>query len=150
MLRGAFAIGVFGLIGAACSQDPGWQLSTPSQTTFKDDVYPVLIRDCAFQTCHGSEDRFFRVWGPGRVRLSSMSSADDPLTTEEVNANYARAVSLVDGDDPKNSLILRKPLAVEAGGAGHLGIDNYGRNVYRSIDSEGYLMISRWVFSISD
>src|ERR1700755_2646142 len=36
--------------------------------SFTNDVIPVLLRDCGFQACHGSPERFFRVWGPGRTR----------------------------------------------------------------------------------
>jgi hypothetical protein len=134
----------------ACAQEPGWQMPNISMTTFEDDVYPVLIRDCAFHTCHGAEERFFRVWGPGRVRLDpTMQTASDPATDREITESYNRALSLIDTKDPRRSLLLRKPLATEAGGAGHLGADKFGRNLYRSVDSDGYVKLSRWVFSLT-
>jgi hypothetical protein len=54
---------------------------------------------------------------------------------------------MIDKADPASSLLLRKPLAVEAGGAGHLGVDKYGRNVYRTAQDTGYLVLARWVMS---
>ena len=131
----------------ACQADPGWEAANLSSSTFKNEVYPVLIRDCAFQACHGAEGRFFRVWGPGRSRLNPLSNAFSDATSDEIMQSYTRARSMVDHSDPAKSLLLRKALATEAGGAGHLGADKFGRNVYRSVDDEGYIKISRWVFS---
>ena len=116
---------------------------------FEDEVYPVLIRDCAFSTCHGAEERFFRIWGPGRVRLDPLSTtAFTAATQEELDNSYQRATSMIDAKQPSRSLLLRKPLATAAGGAGHLGADQFGRNVYRSVDDEGYLVLSRWVYGV--
>jgi hypothetical protein len=56
-------------------------------------------------------------------------------------------LSMVDDADPSLSELLRKPLAVEAGGAGHQGVDKYGRDVYRTADDNGYVALARWVFS---
>ena len=133
---------------SACSTGPGWTTAALSVTDFKDEVYPVLIRDCAFQACHGAEGRFFRVWGPGRTRLTPLlSNAFSEATGDEINRSYERAVSMVDHADPAQSLLLRKALATEAGGSGHLGADKFGRNVYRTVDDAGYLTLSRWVYS---
>jgi hypothetical protein len=133
---------------SACSEDPGWVVPTVSMSDFRHDVYPVLIRDCAFQTCHGAPERFFRVWGTGRTRLDPMTQESTPTTEDEIAESYQRAISLIDATDPRRSTLLRKPLATEAGGMGHLGADKFGRNVYRSVDSEGYVKLSLWVFSV--
>jgi hypothetical protein len=45
---------------------------------------------------------------------------------------------------------LRKPLAVERGGADHEGVDKYGRNVYRTPDDEGFSTIARWVWAYAE
>ena len=132
---------------AACEQGPGWANPELNFTEFKEDVYPVLIRDCAFQACHGAEGRFLRIWGPGRTRLDSTLNAFSEATNEEINRSYERAAAMVDHAEPSRSLLLRKALATEAGGAGHLGADKFGRNVYRTVDDEGYLKLSRWVYS---
>jgi hypothetical protein len=134
---------------AGCQTDEAWEIPTASTVVFDDDVYPVLLRDCAFHTCHGSSERFLQIWGPGRVRLIPNTNAFDVGTDAERQASRQRAESFIDQKDPRRSLILRKALAVEAGGSGHLGADQYGRNVYRSTESPGYLALSRWVFSVT-
>ena len=126
----------------------GWSLPMNSKGEFESLVYPVLLRDCGFHTCHGSDQRFFRVWGPGRVRLEEFSAALDPRTSNEVTSSYYNALSFIDPADPERSLLLRKPLATEAGGSGHLGADKFGRNVYRTTDSQGYVALSRWAFML--
>jgi hypothetical protein len=134
---------------ASCAAEPGWQAASISAGEFEDEVYPVLLRDCAFSTCHGAEERYFRIWGPGRVRLDPLSvTAFTAATADELTTSYQRTLSMVDAKDPSSSLLLRKPLATAAGGAGHLGADKLGRNVYRSVDDHGYLVLSRWVYSV--
>lgn len=128
----------------------GWALPMIGSGAFERDVYPVLLRDCGFHTCHGSDQRYFRVWGPGRMRLDPMSAALDPRTKAEVTTSYDNAVGFIDPVDPKRSLLLRKPLATAAGGSGHLGADKFGRNVYRTTDSPGYLTLSRWAFTVNE
>jgi hypothetical protein len=141
--------------GGCAQTDETWQVPMIDPAPlFKDEVYPVLLRDCGFHGCHGSGDRYFRIWGPGRVRLLlkgqlEESSAFDPASEIEVNSTFQSATGFIDARDPRRSLLLRKPLATEAGGAGHLGVDKYGRNVYRTTDSPGYLALSKWVFSVT-
>lgn len=125
---------------------------------FKREVYPVLLRDCGFPACHGAPKRFFRVWGPGRVRLDgveTVNGVDRPTTTgpfevptlAEQSGTFAFALSMIEERDVASSLLLRKPLAVEAGGAGHRGVDGYGRDVYRTTQDSGYVTLARWVLS---
>jgi hypothetical protein len=117
---------------------------------FKSEVYPVLLRDCAFPACHGDPKRFFRVWGPGRVRLPGTSGTPaefDLPSINEISATHALALSMIDEHDLAKSPLLRKPLAQAAGGAGHLGVDKHGRDVYRTAQDAGYLAIARWVYS---
>jgi hypothetical protein len=116
-------------------------------STFTVFVLPVLLRDCGFQACHGSQERFFRVFGPGRTRYSPDTEALAELTGHERDYSYQLTRGMIDQADPARSVLLRKPLAVEAGGSGHEGVDKYGRNVYRTPDDEGYLAIAQWVFS---
>ena len=90
------------------------------------------------------------MWGPGRVRLpgeTTTPSAFDQPTGDELSATYAFALSMIDESDVARSDLLRKPLAVEAGGAGHFGVDNYGRDVYRTKQDAGYVKLARWVLS---
>lgn len=118
---------------------------------FRMEVYPVMLRDCGFPACHGAPDRFFRVLGPGRVRLmnddGTLPDPFDTPTAKEQELTFQLALSMIDENHVEDSLLLRKPLAVEAGGYGHLGADGYGRDVYRTMQDAGYVAIARWVFS---
>jgi hypothetical protein len=130
----------------ACQRGPGLEQGKRDYLMFKTEVHPVLLRDCGFHACHGSSDRFFRVWGIGRVRLDPLSREFSPDTTNnELDYSKQLAESMIDFSNPSRSLLLRKPLAVEAGGAGHFGSDKFGRNVYRTVNDEGYLTLTRWV-----
>ena len=135
---------VVGCTGCAGS-DPGWEKPQRDFKQFQSDVYPVLLRDCAFSTCHGSPDRFFRIWGPGRTRLDPMTRAFDTLTGAEAANTFQLALSMIDSREPSRSPLLRKPLAVAAGGANHLGADSFGRNIYRTVNDPGYVTLSRFV-----
>lgn len=112
---------------------------------FETEVYPVLLRDCAFPACHGATDRFFRVHGPGRTRLSSTSLPYDPPTSDELAFSFDRARSMLAAvPDPAQSLLLRKPLETAAGGSAHAGRDALGRNVYASTDDPSWQAIASW------
>jgi hypothetical protein len=136
---------------AACSVDPAPLLvANPDANRFATETYPILLRDCGFPACHGARDRFFRVFGPGRTRLSSSPDLDpgDPATSEEIAQSYDRARSMIDAKAPERSLLLRKPLASAAGGAGHKGSDAWGRNVYASAVDPNFQTLRAWVFSL--
>jgi hypothetical protein len=139
------------LCAAGCAEEiPTRQIARREFMPFQREVYPVLLRDCGFPDCHGAPERIFRVWGPGRARLpreTHIPEALDLPTGDEVASTYSLSLSMIDAADPAHSLLLKKPLAVEAGGAGHLGVDKYGRNVYRTAQDAGYLVLARWVMS---
>jgi len=137
-------------LGSGCTTES--QSAKPAERDFRqfrDEVYPVLLRDCGFNACHGAGERFFRVVGPGRARLDPALRAFDLPSGDEVGLTYALARSMIDDKKPERSLLLRKPLAIEAGGAGHLGADKFGRNVYRTVNDAGYLIIARWVLGLA-
>ena len=122
-------------------------------TSFRENVHPVLLRDCGFPACHGSPQRFFRVWGPGRARLPGETSTPEPFdlpTGDELSASYSLALSFIDGADLGNSDLLRKPLAIEAGGTSHDGIDAFGRNIYRTQADSGFVSLTAWVYSLAE
>jgi len=135
---------------SACSVE-GSKLSVPapSKTDFAESVYPVLQRDCGFPECHGSPKRFFRVFGPGRTRLSMDTPLFADPTPDELKQSYDRARSmLANTGDIGESLLLRKPLDRSGGGARHEGKDNWSRNVYLTTDAAGYQVLLRWAASV--
>lgn len=111
---------------------------------FEQDVYPVLLRDCAFPICHASNKRFLVVYGPGRVRLPIETDLFDAPTLDEYTLAYERARSMLRSDKPEASLLVRKPLEASAGGASHKGADSLGRNVYATKMDPGYTTILHW------
>jgi hypothetical protein len=134
-------------VSCASVADEG-ALVAPDRAAFDTEVWPILVRDCGFTECHGGEPRFFRVVGPGHVRLDPATRLTDPVTAAELQLSYDRARSMLDADDPNNSLLLRKPLEVAAGGSGHEGTDSFGRNVYRSVDAPDFQSLVRWVMGV--
>lgn len=144
-------LGVISILAMGCEGPSGTiEVERHNRALFNDEVYPVLLRDCAFPACHGSEERIFRVYGPGRVRLSTteqQASPFDRATTTEIGRTFELAMAHRNADDPEQSLILRKPLAVEAGGTGHYGVDRFGRDVYRTAQDSGYRILEGWVTS---
>jgi hypothetical protein len=138
-------------LGAATGCEAPREAWQPADLEFRDfqRVFPVLMRDCGFHTCHGSDERLFRIYGPGRARLDPDNKAFDPLTGDEASASFQSALSFVDSAHPEQSMLLRKPLAVAAGGSGHEGADPFGRNVYRTRDDSGYRALEAWVLGES-
>jgi hypothetical protein len=132
----------------SCSYEPASVEDVrPDVAMFESSVYPVLLRDCAFYACHGNGERFFRVYGPGRLRISDELETYDPATAAEIHHTYERARSMLQGvhgiDD---SLLLRKPLDSREGGSGsgHRGTDRWGHDVYRLRDDIAYQAIVAW------
>jgi hypothetical protein len=120
-----------------------------SLQAFQATVYPVLMRDCSFNACHGAPHRFFQVFGPGRTRIGLDPKSEDPATMAEIQTSYARAVAMLITDGPvTRSLLLSKPLEGRAGGVGHRGADNFGRNVYQTTMDPNYLALYTWASTV--
>jgi len=147
--RGILAC-VAGLVCCLCACDSEtWGGAPPSadRAMFDAEVYPLLMRDCGFNACHGGEHRFFQVFGPGRVRLGVDPMLDKmtPVQPLEIEVTYRRAVSmLVTKGTIDQAPLLTKPLEARAGGGGHKGVDDLGRNVYPSKQAAGYQLLLRW------
>src|SRR5688500_1294297 len=81
---------------ACAAEPPALMITTPDRARFDQDVYPVLLRDCGFNACHGSAERFFQVFGPGRERLPSVMDSLAPAGPDELAYSYERARSMID------------------------------------------------------
>ena len=142
----ALSVGLGGATLGACAETPP-PAGPPEldRATFDRAVYPLLVQDCGFPACHGDPGRFFRVHGPGRSRLNPGTGISAPPNEEEMALTFDRARSmLASSDTPEGSLLLRKPLEVDEGGAPHRGVDDNGRDVYASEDDPRYETILTW------
>jgi hypothetical protein len=121
---------------------------TPDVQSFELSVYPVLLRDCGFSECHGNPERFFHVYGPGRTRAKPKAelSLNAPATSEELTTTYRRARSMLayEGSALEHAALLRKPLD-----GGHEGRDEWGNNVYQSVNDPGYQVLLKWALAAS-
>jgi hypothetical protein len=123
----------------ACDAAPN-ELPAPSYPVFRDQVYPLLLRDCGFVQCHGDDDRFFAVYGPGRARLDVETDIFDPATDDELWFAYQSARGMLTSDrDVFASPLLSKPLE----GRGHGGLDDFGRNVWQD-DDPAWQIVADW------
>lgn len=124
---------------------PDPALEAEFEALFEAEVYPILVRDCGFPECHGDPRRFFRVYGPRRTRQLPTTIDDDPATAEEIASSFDRARSmLASAESAEDSLLLRKPLEVDQGGAPHMGIDQHGRDIFASTEHEDYRTLLAW------
>ena len=119
----------------------------PESGVFEADVYPMLLRNCAFPDCHANHERFLVVYGPGRVRVPIETELFDPATPEELSLAYERARSMLRSDAPEESLLVRKALEASAGGSSHKGTDSLGRNVFAATTDPDYMLLVRWAQS---
>lgn len=114
-------------------------MPAPDWDAFVREVYPILLRDCGFERCHGASARPFHVYGPGRHRWEPDDDPFDPVREQELWISYQRARSmLVDG--PGGPLLLRKVLP----GGGHAGLDRHGASVYGDRDDPSYRVLASW------
>jgi hypothetical protein len=136
------AIAIGGCLPDAQPSVPG-----PDFEQFRTEVYPILLRDCGFNACHGDPDRYYQVFGPGRMRLDEEMDLFLPATEEEIEISYerARAMLLARGDVLASPL-LRKPVE----GGGHAGLDAEGRNVYPGHQDAAFTTLVEWARGAAD
>lgn len=145
--RGVSLLGALWALQACSYESASVEDLRPDVLLFESTVYPVLLRDCGFYACHGNSERFFRVYGPGRLRITDELEAYDPATPAELHHTYERARSMLQGiGGVDDSLLVRKPLDASEGGAGkgHRGTDLWGHNVYRVKSDVAYQTILQW------
>jgi hypothetical protein len=133
---------------AACANTPlegEGEIPETDTARFATDVYPLLLANCGFVACHGGGTRPFSVYGPGRTRLDPELDVYAPVTAAELAISYGRARSmLVAPEGPRRAPLLRKPLAVEAGGAEHGGDDPWGGPIFASKRDPRYVTLFYW------
>lgn len=103
---------------------------TWDEAQFASTVAPVFTaRGCDTIECHG-----------GGIRGTfALSPADD----KDLAFDFAQAGWQADGESPAASPLLRKPLAVSAGGVPHAGDGEGG--IFTSTDDPDYQAILAWI-----
>jgi hypothetical protein len=110
---------------------------------FSASIEPALELRCAQGGCHGRADRPFTLYAPGAYRMDpSRTNLAEPLTDAEVATNALRVAALASSGDPEGSIVLRKPLAIAAGGLHHGGGD-----VFLDRTDRDYLALREWLAS---
>lgn len=148
MRRAALALAV--LAGTACTSDPNGPRRSvrPDFDFFVCRVHPLVQAGCSMARCHGTEATAMRVHSPGVLRFDppdgGMRTAayrvGDPLSREELNADYNSLRMLIDPENVEASAPLHKPLHPGAGGGWHGGGVLYGTK-----DDPTYQAIVQWV-----
>lgn len=149
MRRGRAVLLAFAAAGCVVEEPPPEALPDGDVAAFAEDVQPVVDRHCADPTCHGRPDRPLALYSPGRFRRDAARTyLIEPLSDEELAVN-ARSVAvfaldpeaLADGLD--GCLVLRKPLALAAGGCGH-----EGGEIFLTRDDRGYRALRGWLATV--
>jgi hypothetical protein len=93
---------------------------------FVQSVAPHVEARCAQGGCHGRPERLLSLYAPGVHREDpERRYLDEPLSPEELAENARRLAAFAQVPDPRDSLLLCKPLARSAGGCWHGGGDNF-------------------------
>jgi hypothetical protein len=124
---------------------------------FVCNVEPVLVRHCSYLACHGNPLHAFRVYSPGKLRLTddgTRNGRDSGLSSNEVELNFQSASGLVLSATPEERalpdfqkvLLLGKPLARRSGGAEHHGVGIFPYYPARNIaDDTEFAALVQWV-----
>ncbi|MFT3770038.1 MAG: hypothetical protein QM820_31810 [Minicystis sp.] len=114
---------------------------------FRCHVQPILSKNCATFACHGTADRYYRLFARNRLRygISGEDQRNSPLNDAERKHNYDATRGFVDVDKHDDSLILRKPLESDAGGYYHGATKLGTSNVFPTIESAEYKVILKWI-----
>lgn len=145
LVKSALAIALL----ASCTQglDAPAPLPELDANHFRCAVQPVLAARCAFGACHASARRPLRLYSVGRMRLGvGWDRLAEPLTDDELDANYRSSLGFAIAADDELPLLLSKPLDVRAGGLFHRGQELYGEDdVFSSTSDRGYQQLAAWI-----
>ncbi len=108
---------------------------------FEAEVQAHVEERCASGGCHGRAERPLSLYARGGHRLDpARTHLDEPLTAPELEANARRISAFALSRRAHDSLVVRKPLAQEAGGLWHGGGD-----VFLDDHDPGCEVLVRWL-----
>jgi hypothetical protein len=113
---------------------------------FRCNVQPILSKNCSMLACHGTPDRYFRLYARNRLRYGIAGEAQRNafLNPLERQLNYNAARAYIDLNVVDNSLLLKKPLEQDAGGYYHGATKLGTSNVFAHIDDSEYKILVKW------
>ncbi len=123
------------------------ELPELDENFFRCEVQPVLASSCAFNACHGDDERPLRLYAEQRLRLDvPWEDYELPLTEQELAANLRTVRGFVARDSTEVDLLSEKPLDTRAGGLFHRGRDLYGDDdVFLSQDDVRYRVLRAFI-----
>ena len=137
------------LLAGACSiqnepvADPAAALS---ETVFRCNVEPILVKQCSYNACHGIAGAALRVYSPGKLRATQPADLDAaiaPLTDAEQHANFESAAGFNFGVTTVDSnFLLKKPLPARDGGYEH-----FGGAIWTGLGDAQYGAIRAWLIN---
>lgn len=96
-------------------------LPRPSRAEFESEAGPILAKRCGDASCHGAPEHPYRVFAVGRFRMEPGDVfTSKPLTSLEIDANYAMTLGFLDAPRARNTTLVRKALGL-GGAGGHKG-----------------------------
>ncbi|MCC6876171.1 MAG: hypothetical protein IT378_17820 [Sandaracinaceae bacterium] len=112
-----------------------------SLEVYERSVQPHVAERCGSGGCHGREERPLALYTPGAYRADpARVFLDEPLTAWELRENARRLSAMALGVRAERSVVVLKPLALEAGGLWHGGGD-----VFTELDDPACRVLSAWL-----
>jgi len=132
-------------VGCVVEVGPPTPLPAGDLDVFAASVQPVLAVRCGDPTCHGRVDRPLEIYSAGRHRSDpTRVFLEEALTADELadNARNVAAFTL-DVASAEECAVLRKPLALAAGGMWH-----GGGEIFPSRDDREYRAVLAWLTAL--
>jgi hypothetical protein len=128
------------MLGAcAPATPPPIELAALDAVLFGRDVQPYVAVACGTLDCHGAAGRPLRLYSELGLRLSA-DLRKMPLTDAEIAANVDSVEAVDPGAGPDDTLFVRKPLAIAAGGLYHKG-----GAIWSARTDAGYVCLHGWL-----
>jgi len=121
--------------------------SSLDEAYFRCRVQPILTKSCAAFACHGDVKRYYHLFARNRLRMGGTEATRNAaMKPEERGANYDATRAIVDLDARDESLLLKKPLDVSAGGYYHGGATRYDKgDVFATTEDPDYVILEKWI-----